>query len=81
MCQMMPPSRLATRSCAALTPKYWLWRQVFLMPASKTMKSWMSSSNRSFEHSCGQCPVERLLDVGRPRFHSSQYFSGVSMTP
>ena len=23
------------------TPKYWLWRQIFLMPASKTMKSWI----------------------------------------
>jgi len=24
---------------AALTPKYWLWRQSFFVPASKTMKS------------------------------------------
>jgi len=34
VCQMMPPSRRWMKSWAALTPKYWFWRQTFLVPAS-----------------------------------------------
>ena len=51
VCQMMPPSRRFTWSCAARTPKYWLWRQSFLVPASKTMKSWISSRKRALSQS------------------------------
>ena len=39
-------------SWAARTPKYWLWRQSFLIPASKTMKSWISSRKRALPQSC-----------------------------
>ena len=62
VCQMMPPSRRRTCSCAARTPKYWLWRQSFLIPASKTMKSWISSRKRSLPQSWIRRTVERILD-------------------
>ena len=42
---------LRRNSCAARTPKYWLWRQSFLVPASKTKKSWISSRNRALAQS------------------------------
>jgi hypothetical protein len=42
VCQMIPPSR-RRMLLGRRTPKYWLCRQVFLMPASNTMKSWISS--------------------------------------
>ena len=41
-----PALAAATNSCAALTPKYWLCRHSFFMPASNTTKSWISSRNR-----------------------------------
>src|SRR5665648_449931 len=34
VCHMTPPSRLAMRSCAAFTPKYWCGRGTFFWPAS-----------------------------------------------
>src|ERR1019366_5694541 len=52
VCQMIPPSRRFTCSCAARTPKYWFCRQVFLMPASETKKSWINSRKRGLLHSC-----------------------------
>ena len=48
-------------SCAARTPKYWLWRQVFLMPASKTMKSWTISSSRSLPAELVKLPQQRVV--------------------
>ena len=38
VCQIMPPSRLLTCSCAALTPKYWCVRQSFFTPPSNRVK-------------------------------------------
>ena len=51
VCQMTPPSRLAMRSCAALTPKNWCGRGTFFCPASKMMKLRISSSRRGLLHS------------------------------
>ena len=83
VCQTMPPSRRSTRSWAARTPKYWLWRQIFLTPASKTTKSCTTSSSRSLPQSC---PSSRRsgsssgVDTNPASFHRSQCFSGVSIT-
>ena len=61
VCQMMPPSRRLTCRCAARTPKYWLWRQAFFVPASKTMKSWTISSSRSLRQSCPNSRSKRVV--------------------
>ena len=52
---------LASRmSCAARTPKYWLCRQSFFIPASNSTKSWISSRKRSLSQSWSKRPVERV---------------------
>ena len=82
VCQMIPPSRRRMNSCAATTPKYWFCRHTFLMPASKTMKSWISGRNLCFAHNCSRCRSSRLGSSANSPVsstHESQYFSGVSM--
>ena len=84
VCQMMPPSRRRTRACAARTPKYWLWRQVFRTPASKTVKSCAISSSRPRGQSWPSARSSGLPPAsGRASasFHRSQCFSGVPMAP
>ena len=62
VCQMMPPSRAATRNCAASTPKYWLGRHILRTPWSKTVKSWTSSSSRRLSSICDGRAVERIVE-------------------
>ena len=50
VCQMMPPLRSRTCSCAALMPKYWCTRGSFFMPPSNSTKSCISSISRSLRH-------------------------------
>ena len=72
VCQMIPPSRVATRSCAAFTAKYWFGRAIFFIPASNRVKSWISSKNRAgsiiWVTSRSSGPVISLSS-----FHASQY--------
>jgi hypothetical protein len=62
------------------TPKYWLWRHSFLVPASKTTKSWISSRKRAFRRA-GAAPVERVV-AGLAGFLPGQVvLLGVWMVP
>ena len=60
VCQRMPPSRRWMKSCAAFTPKYWFWRHSFLVPASNTTKSCISSSKRTLSQTCRMCRSSKL---------------------
>ena len=50
VCQMMPPLRWRTCSCAALMPKYWCTRGSFFTPPSNSTKSCINSISRSLRH-------------------------------
>ena len=85
VCQMMPPSRRCTRTWAACTPKYWLWRQIFLTPAVEDdevvddLEEPLLAAESVPAPEAGDC--RRRQDELSSSFQRSQYFSGVSITP
>ena len=78
----MPPFFSRTRTCAALTPKYWCALGSFLIPPSKSTKSCINSISRSFAHSLSRylSSLKRLLSASSS-FHFRKYFSGVPIEP
>ena len=74
-CQMMPLSRCVRKCCVALVPKYWFWRQIFLMPASNTVvryccclghPSGRGSSSPAAAGTGPRCGLGLLFPSGRP---------------
>ncbi len=74
-CQMMPLSRCVRKCCVALVPKYWFWRQIFLMPASNTVvryccclghPSGPGSSSPAAAGTGPRCGLGLLFPSGRP---------------
>jgi len=86
VCQMTPPSRLASRSCASFTPTNWCCRGTFLMPASKITKFRIRSSSRSLRSICptgrsSSAPASRSPAGGSSSRHSTNSVSGVPTVP
>ena len=76
---MMPPSRRFTRSCAALTPKYWLWPAGLLDPGvedDEVVDDLQQPVLSSEQH---EGLVERVLDAGEFRIDSARVAGSMSL--